>query len=88
MHDDDGAPDNNGALNSIAGHAAVSGARRHCAGVRIGEGELPVRGIGQGFACRLQSHYCLPDAAVAAGQEHGGLPPCRHAQAGDFRTAR
>lgn len=56
------------ALNIVADQATPAGAGRHGAGIRIGQGNLAVRGIGQGCIHRLEPRDFLSDAPVAPGE--------------------
>lgn len=55
-------------LDGVADRPAVPRTGRHGAGIRIGQGDLAVRRIGQGLVHRRQPVDLLPDAAIAAGQ--------------------
>jgi hypothetical protein len=76
MRDDDVGLGIDDILDVVTHQPAVPGAGGHGAGVRIGQGSLTIRRVGQGFVHRLQPRDLLPDAAVAAGKV-GDLPgPC------------
>ena len=76
MRDDQVGVGVNRALDVVAHHAAVPGAGRHGAGVRVCQGDLAVRGIGQSLVHHLQPGDLLPDAAVAAAEVLHALGPC------------
>lgn len=65
-----------GTLDIVANQPAEPGAGRHRAGIGIGQGNLSVGGIGQGFVHCLEARDLLPDASVSAGEACNLLGLC------------